>query len=325
MLSFVHDGKTPAAGTPAIDLGIVDSKRLQMFYVAAKEGTFAAAAQILKVSPSAISHAIKALEEDLGSSLFKRSGPQVRPTGAAIRLLPVVEDLLFRMASIKSELAAMDGRVEQLVFAAAPSVRGIIKPTVMSGFRECFPRANVEILISRAGSPTMAEDEVDFEIGHARHAPPDSVRRHLADEELGVYAAPFHGLGQHAKIAPAELRRNTLVFPDRLAYELVVQQALQGVESGLRRWILPDAESARELAMEGQCLAVLPAWAAEERVREGTLKLLKISGCEFRRGCCAWWKPSRPLAWIAEVFLSLLAGEFDTPSDDRASDSGGKQ
>ena len=296
-----------------------------MFYVAAKEGTFAAAAQLLGVSPSAVSHAIKALEDELGCPLFKRSGPQVNPTGAAVRLLPFVEDLLFRMASIKTELAAMDGRVEQLVFAVSPSMRGILKTTVMAAFRECFPRANVEILVSGAGMDPMAGREVDFEIGYAEQVPADYVRRQLVDEKLEVYAAPFHGLGQHGRITPADLRKNALVFPDRLAYERVMEQVLGRSESGMRIWILPDAGSARDLAMQGQCLAFLPEWAAEERVADGSLNLLRMTGHELRRACCAWWKPSRPLAWIAEVFLSLLAAEFDTRIDDSPPCSSGKK
>lgn len=311
MLRFVHDGDSPVSGPPAIDPGIVDSKRLQMFYAAAKEGTFAAAAQMLGVSPSAVSHAIKALEEELGCPLFKRSGPQVSPTGAAVRLMPLVEELLFRMASIKTELAALDGRVEQLLFAVAPSVRGMLKTAVMSEFRECFPRASVEILVSGREAENMSLREIDFEIGHAEHVPADYVRRHLVDERLQVYAAPFHGLGQQARITPADLGRSALLFPDRLAYEMVMEQVLRRPESGVRAWILPDAESARDLAMQGQCLAVLPGWVGDRCVEEGTLNLLKMPGHDLRRSCCAWWMPNRPLAWIAEVFLSLLAGELE--------------
>jgi len=319
MLSFIQDGSQAGSEAPQVDLGIVDSKRLQMLYVTMKEGTFAAAAQVLRVSPSAISHAVKALEEELGCPLFKRSGPHVSPTGAALRLLPFIEDVLLRMASIKSELAALDGRVEQLSFGVAAGLRGILKTSVMSSFRECFPRANVEVLISGQPPDSMNGREIDFEIGHQEAMPPDSVHRHLIDEELHVYAAPFHGLGQSGRITPADLRRNALVFPDRQAYEMVLTQVFLSSEAGLRTWVLPDAESARDFAMQGQCLAVLPGWVAEKCVADGSLNLLKTSGLPMRRACCAWWRPTRPLAWIAEVFLSLLAGEFDTRSEEVSS------
>ena len=119
MLNMIHDTPGRLREPPVIDPGIVDSKRLQMFYVSVKEGSFAGAAQILSVSPSAISHAMKSLEEDLGCSLFRRLGPQVKPTGAAVRLLPMVEDLLVRMSSMKSELAALDGRIGEAGFPSA--------------------------------------------------------------------------------------------------------------------------------------------------------------------------------------------------------------
>ncbi len=119
MLNMIHDTPGRLREPPVIDPGIVDSKRLQMFYVCVKEGSFAGAAQILSVSPSAISHAMKSLEEDLGCSLFRRLGPQVKPTGAAVRLLPMVEDLLVKMSSMKSELATLDGRSGEAGFPAA--------------------------------------------------------------------------------------------------------------------------------------------------------------------------------------------------------------
>lgn len=320
MLSFIQDGSPMGSETPVIDLEIVDSKRLQMFYVAAREGTFAAAAQILGVSPSAVSHAIKGLEEELDCPLFKRSGPHVSPTGAAIRLLPFVEDLLLRMTSIKTELASLDGRAEHLVFGVSPSLRGIFKTSVMSSFRECFPRANVDIVVSGTGMEAKLSSGIDFEIGHQENVPADFVQRHLVDEVLEVYAAPFHGLGQHGRITPADLRRNSLVFPDRQAHDLVMAQVFRRSEPGLRTWVLSDAGTARDLAMQGQCLAFLPNWAVGQCVAEGSLNRLKLSGLPLRRKCCAWWRPSRPLAWIAEVFLSLLAAEFDAPNAESASE-----
>ncbi|MFD2255528.1 LysR family transcriptional regulator [Luteolibacter algae] len=310
MLSKIHDNPAQSAA-PGVDLAIVDSKRLQMFYVAAVEGSFAAAAQRLGVSPSAISHALKGLEEDLGRSLFKRSGPRVIITGAAIRLLPLVEDLLSRMSALKTELLRHDSRAEKLCLRVSPSARGILTSAVLSSFRECFPNADLNIQTCHShfsGSGITP----DFEIGYSPEIPADSVQRKLLDETLGVYAAPFHPLGLQGKITSQELLRHCLVFPGSETYDHFRQEFLQDTGNGLRKWILPDAESARDLAKQGQCLALLPDWIGKDCVADGSLTLLRhASGQAIRRPCYAWWSPSQPLIWIAEVFLSLLAGEFE--------------
>ena len=309
MLSSIHHKPIDSAELPRIDTGILDLKRLQMFYVAVKEGTFAAAAQTLGVSPSAISHALKGLEEDVGCSLFKRSGPHVTPTGAAIRLLPIVEELLFRMASIRSELAKMDGREETLVFGVSTSARAVLTQPAMSAFCECFPNADVEIVHLPDGAERAPGMDLDFEIGSSESVPRDVVRRELMGEVLQVYAAPFHDFGLNGKVTISQLRQSVLVFSDRKAADLVASEIFQNSVRGLRRWIMPDAAAARDLALQGQCLAFLPEAFAAPHVSAGDLNLLKSSSKPLRRSFSAWWNAGSPLPWIAEVFLSLLAVE----------------
>ena len=193
MLNEIHDRRAEADPMPVIDPGIMDSKRLQMFYVSVKKGSFAAAAQILTVSPSAVSHAMKALEEDLDCALFRRSGPQVRPTGAAIRLLPMVEDMLVRMASIKHELAATHGRLETLTFRIPAMLTPLVRAGVLSTFHECFPAADLEMIIREEGGTV---GKLDFEIGHAQRVPEEMVRRDLMVEAFHAHVAPFHELGK---------------------------------------------------------------------------------------------------------------------------------
>lgn len=55
-------------------------KALRAFDHAARTGSFKAAAQALNVSPTAISHHIRSLEEDLGVALFERDGRNVTLT-----------------------------------------------------------------------------------------------------------------------------------------------------------------------------------------------------------------------------------------------------
>lgn len=314
MLSKIHDSPMGPQDSPVIDPGIVDSKRLQMFYASVKEGSFAAAAQILSVSPSAISHAMKALEEELGCALFRRFGPQVKPTGAAVRLLPMVEDLLVRMSSMKSELAALDGRSERLAFRLPASLVGMLPTGVLSTFHECFPAADFQIVVREEDAGSSPGERMDFDIDYLQRVPDEMVRRDLLVEEIHAYAAPFHGLGQKSRISPGDLTRGLLIFPDRFTYDWLAPQIERG-GGKVRKWILPDPQAARELARQGQGIVFLPEWAVGAAVRDGALVCLKLPGLELRRTCCAWWQPSRPLTWVAEVFLSLLSAKIGAAPD----------
>ena len=59
---------------------------LRAFEAAARTGSFRAAAEHLSVTPTAISHHIRGLEEQLGTKLFKRSGRDVVLTEDGQRL-----------------------------------------------------------------------------------------------------------------------------------------------------------------------------------------------------------------------------------------------
>ncbi len=77
---------------------------LQAFVHVAREGSFTRAAAQLGVSQSALSHAMRGLEERLGVRLLTRTTRSVSTTEAGARLL---ETLAPRLAEIEDELAAL--------------------------------------------------------------------------------------------------------------------------------------------------------------------------------------------------------------------------
>ena len=60
----------------------LDSRQLMAFTEVAKTESYAAAARQLNLTPSAIHHAMRALEEDVGCRLFTKMGPRIALTEA---------------------------------------------------------------------------------------------------------------------------------------------------------------------------------------------------------------------------------------------------
>src|SRR5688500_944053 len=67
---------------------------LRVFAAAARSASFAKAAETLHLTPSAVSHRIKALEEQLGLALFERRVRAVKLTDAGRRYAAAVEEAL---------------------------------------------------------------------------------------------------------------------------------------------------------------------------------------------------------------------------------------
>lgn len=78
---------------------------LQAFLVIARSRSFTRAAAQLGVSPSALSHSMRALEERLGIRLLTRTTRSVSPTEAGERLLRTVGP---RFEEVEAELAALN-------------------------------------------------------------------------------------------------------------------------------------------------------------------------------------------------------------------------
>jgi DNA-binding transcriptional LysR family regulator len=81
-----------------------DARRLPTFREVARRGSFAAAAEALCFTPSAVSQQMAALEREVGAKLFERSRRGVRLTPAGTRLLAHADAVLARLEQAEADL-----------------------------------------------------------------------------------------------------------------------------------------------------------------------------------------------------------------------------
>lgn len=87
---------------------ILDSRKLLAFSTLARVKSFTQAAKEMGLTQSAVSHAIKALERDLGCRLFDRMGRMVTITAAGRQLLHHTEVILTEMQHARTDMAAFN-------------------------------------------------------------------------------------------------------------------------------------------------------------------------------------------------------------------------
>ena len=154
-------------------------KFLKTFQVAARLQSFKAAAEELFVTPSAISHQIKALEEQLGVSLFERGVRTLTLTDAGENYLEHINDIFSKLESVTEQLQVRYGRT-------------IIRLNVPPFF------AN-EMLLPRLASFSQAREETDIRIETTFSAP--KTHPPEADLSIVVGAGPWEGLTVHELFA----------------------------------------------------------------------------------------------------------------------------
>ena len=146
----------------------INLKLLQMFLLAAEHGSFRRAAEESNRSASAVSMQIRALEEQVGISLFIRT-PQranLTPEGRILfeqirRAMSDVQTGLDRLAEIAAQ---RKGRVQ---LACAPTLASSRLGDILATFKLRYPRSVVEVkeTPTNAALLLLQEQEVEFYIG----------------------------------------------------------------------------------------------------------------------------------------------------------------
>ena len=124
----------------------LDSRQLHAFAALARRGSFTLAAKDLFLTQSAVSHAIKALEEDLGCRLLDRVGRRVLLTQAGEQFLRHTEKILREMEVARAGLDSLNkwGHGRLRVGASTTACQHIL-PTVLREFRQSYPKCVIRI------------------------------------------------------------------------------------------------------------------------------------------------------------------------------------
>src|SRR6266536_5120684 len=124
----------------------LDSRQLRAFAVLARTGSFTLAAKELYRTQSAVSHSMKALEQDVGCRLLDRLGKKVWLTQAGEHLLHHAQKILAEMSEARESLQHLGkwGRA-RLRIGASPTACQYILPAVLREFKESFPQCLISV------------------------------------------------------------------------------------------------------------------------------------------------------------------------------------
>src|SRR3954469_4515215 len=136
----------------------VPLSQLQMFLAVARKRSFSAAARELGVTRSAVSQAVRQLEEQLRVVLLARTTRSVSPTDAGKRLVDAAGPGLSEVVAALDNASARPGEAVGRLRLSAPdmAVPFVINP-VLPAFRERYPKVEVEVAIEDQFVDIVAE------------------------------------------------------------------------------------------------------------------------------------------------------------------------
>jgi DNA-binding transcriptional LysR family regulator len=119
---------------------------LRLVAMVMRLGKLTSAADELHMSQSAASHALKSLESQLGSQLFRRERDGLRLTEAGQRLRPQIEAALSSIDMIRAEAAGLQTlETGNLRIAAVSSLLGTILPSILREYANRYPGVELAI------------------------------------------------------------------------------------------------------------------------------------------------------------------------------------
>lgn len=182
---------------------------LRAFEAAARTGSVTAAARQLAVTPGAVSHQIKLLEEDLGLRLLERNGRSVAPTVAGRAGLASLT-LAFEQLRAGIEAMRRAAHPSTLVVSVAPSFASAWLLPRLDRYWAREPEVDVRVE-TKWGLTDFRIDSIDLAIRFGAGGYPGLFERQLLDEEYFPVCAPE--LADSLSV-PADLAEHMLIHID---------------------------------------------------------------------------------------------------------------
>lgn len=288
----------------------LDSRQLRAFSVLARTGSFTQAARELHVTQSGVSHAMKALERDVGCRLFDKVGKKFALTQAGEQLLHHAGRILQEMSSAREALGQLGkwGRGRLRLGASTTACQHIL-PAVLREFKESFPQHNITIepgdISTLVGM--LLQQRVDLGLGLEIERESQLEFHPLFMDELQFIVGAQHAWARAGRVDRSEIPRQNYILYNKTSITFqLIEQYFREEEMTLNTVIeLGSMEAIKELVKLGLGISVVSPWIARKEIEEGSVMPLPLGRRRLRRrwGILHW--RGRRLNLAEETFIGL--------------------
>jgi LysR family transcriptional regulator, glycine cleavage system transcriptional activator len=250
---------------------------LRAFEAAARHESFSRAADELFVTHGAVSHQIRALEADLGVTLFSRDGKRVRLSEVGRAYAADVRAALVALAETTQRVRSGD-RDRRLVVSMLTSFAARWATPRIGGFIEKHPDIDLELHSSNT-LVDFTRDDVDVAIRFGTGNYPGLHWEKLLDEVFFPACAPSFNGGKLPR-TPAELANLPLLrSADELWRPWFDAAGLPDMPEPKRGTLYEDSSNLLQAALDGQGIALLRrSLAMQELVAGRLVRLFNVDG-----------------------------------------------
>lgn len=182
---------------------------LRAFEAAARLGSFRGAAEELNVTPTAVSHQIRGLEDHCGRALFRRHPRPIALTPAGEALFPVLRDGMDEFAAAIERVRSAPSTPRRLTVSTTNAFAARCLVPMLPLWRREHPHIELAVIGTDA-VVDLRSGRADVSLRYARQAPRDGLSEELIRDRFHVVAAP--------SLLSAAGRKSWMNLP-RIAYD----------------------------------------------------------------------------------------------------------
>jgi DNA-binding transcriptional LysR family regulator len=275
--------------------------------------SFSQAAKRLGVTQPAVSLQVRGLEGRLGRQLLDRSGRQVVPTEAGLRLYRSAQRLLALEQQLFEEVASEEegelrGRLE---IGASTGPGGAVVSLLLCEFQQRNPALTVALSIhdTQRVIDLVARRELELGVVGASRRQRSVVFEPFFRDEVVLVCPPGHRFAGRT-LTLGELREEPLIVMQRGAgVRAVIEEELRRSGAQLRDFDvhleLGLQESVKAAVSGGYGVTFIARSAIETELAAGTLATARVEGFDPAREVSLVRSAGRAPSRIAEAFVSF--------------------
>ncbi|WP_175952367.1 LysR family transcriptional regulator [Burkholderia sp. BCC0405] len=248
---------------------MLDRIHLSIVQEVEKQGSLTAAAGVLHVTQSALSHSMKKLEQQLGTDIWLREGRSLRLTQAGQYLLAVANRVLPQLNLAEERLrqfAQGERGTLRIGMECHPCYQWLLK--VVSPYLAAWPDVDVDVKqkFQFGGIGALFGYEIDLLVTPDPLDKPGLIFEPVFDYEQVLVVAGNHELAREEYVKPKQLANEVLVtYPvpvDRLdIYSMFLTPA--GI-TPRRHKAIETTDIMLQMVASGRGVAALPRWLVLE-------------------------------------------------------------
>ncbi len=285
-------------------------RQLQFFIAAAEQGSVSGAARALSISQSSVTEAIRALEDDLGVTLFDRQARGIDITHKGSAFLRHARQILADVATARTTFVDdAETATGRLSLGVTSLVAGYVLSDILSRFRRAYPQVELNVIEDNGDylQHLLIGGELDVAVLLT-----SSVKDRMALHVETLLVSPYrlwlplaHPLAQQEAITLDQLAGQPLIqlMVDEIEESTRLLMAALAVKPQIA-FRTRSVEAVRSLVATGAGLAILPSLVYRPWSLEGDrIEIRDVSGDLPSVQVGLAWRRGAPLAPPALNFI----------------------